>query len=174
AGVSIKTVSRVVNGVSSVNPAMAQRVNEAIDTLGYRPNYLASKLKSGTSTQTLGFIAKDLSAPSTGRIFAGIETVGRSHSAQLLRASTEESDTSDSDLDVARELIRREIDGLIIMASSGDYSLLTSAAFAGIPQVFVAREPSDLARDVVALDNTGGAERAVSHFIAQGHKRIAH
>lgn len=174
AGVSIKTVSRVVNGVTSVNPEMAQRVSAAIDDLGYRPNYLASKLKSGASTQTIGFIAKDLSDPYTGRIFAGIETVGRRRSAQVLTASTEESGTSDTDLDVARELVRREIDGLIVMAGGGDYSPLSSAAFAGVPQVFVDRAPRGLTRDVIVLDNTEGADRAVSRFIERGHKRIAH
>lgn len=174
AGVSIKTVSRVVNGVTSVNPEMAQRVNAAIDELGYRPNFLASKLKSGASTQTIGFIAKDLSNPSTGRIFAGIEIVARRRSTQVLTASTEESDTSDTDLDIARELVRREIDGLIIMAGGGDYSPLSSAAFAGVPQVFVDREPHNLARDIIVLGNAEGADHAVSRFISQGHKRIAH
>lgn len=174
AGVSIKTVSRVVNGVSTVNPEMAERVSAAIDELGYRPNYLASKLKSGASTQTIGFIAKDLSDPYTGTIFAGIETVARRHSAQVLTASTEESDTSDADLDVARELVRREIDGLIVMASGGDYRLLSSAAFSGVPQVFVDREPRGPSQDVVVLDNADGADRAVSRFIELGHKRIAH
>ena len=172
AGVSIKTVSRVTNGVATVNPEMAQRVREAIEELGYRPNYLASQLKSGTSPRTIGFIAKDLSNTHTSDIFAGVATVARRHSAQVIAANTEESGSSTEDLRVAEELARRGIDGLVIMATGGDYSAFTSATFHGIPRLFVDRDvPGE---DVVVHDDVDGAEKAMTALIARGHRRIAH
>ncbi|MBK0418521.1 LacI family DNA-binding transcriptional regulator [Leucobacter sp. CSA1] len=173
AGVSIKTVSRVMNGVATVDPELADRVRVAVAELGYRPNYLASKLKSGESTQTIAMIAKNLSSEFTVAAVSGVETVAKRHTAHLITASTAESDSSEEDLALAAGLAQRRIDGLIVMPTGGDYRALQREIDAGIPVVFIDREPEGITGDIVAFDNAGGSRAAISALIAEGHERIA-
>lgn len=185
AGVSIKTVSRVVNGVASVDSVLAENVRAAIATLGYRPNYLASRLKSGASTQTVAMIAKDLSSAFTVSAITGVESVARRHAAHLITASTPESASSREDLSLASDLMNRQVDGLIVMPTGGDYSEFSRIAASGTPVVFIDRDPlgpggarlseTSTARfDTVTFDYAGGARTAAAALIADGHERIAH
>lgn len=188
AGVSIKTVSRVVNGVTTVDATLADNVRRAIAELGYRPNYLASRLKSGASTQTIAMIAKDLSSEFTVAAISGVEAVARRHAAHLITASTPESSSSAEDLSLAADLMNRQVDGLILMPTGGDYSGISETTSSGLPVVFIDREPMGAAGtllsdstsddiptfDSVTFDNAGGAKAAAAALIQDGHKRIAH
>jgi LacI family transcriptional regulator len=173
ARVSIKTVSRVVNGVTTVDAELAHRVREAIAQLNYRPNHLASTLKSGAPTSFVGYIGKRLSGEREALILFGAETVVRRHAGHLITASSSESGTSDEDMALAGDLIKRRVDGLLIVPAGGDFSGLQKDREMGIPTVFLDRVPDGVAADSVITDNEGGSERALEHLIADGHERIA-
>ncbi|HIZ34724.1 MAG TPA: LacI family transcriptional regulator, partial [Candidatus Ruania gallistercoris] len=90
AGVSFKTVSRVVNGVATVDPVLAERVREAAAEIGYRPNQMAAALKSGSSTAMIGLVIKDISNEFYAAITQGTAEVAAERGVQLITASSPE------------------------------------------------------------------------------------
>lgn len=173
ADVSIKTVSRVVNGASTVDPALAARVRAAVVELNYRPNQLASTLKSGSRTSSIGFIGKRLATELEATMMLGAETIVRRHAAHLVTASGSDSASSAEDLELAADLIQRRVDGLLIVPSGGDYAALERERASGVPIVFLDREPRGIESDTVVVDNEGGAEQAIERLVSHGHERIA-
>ena len=173
ASVSIKTVSRVVNDVKTVDAAMADRVRTAVTELNYRPNFLASTLKSGARTSTVGFIGKRGALEVAGAVREGAETIAFRHAAQLIAATTTESASSAADVALARDLIRRRVDGLLLMPSGGNFSPLEVERRSRFPIVVLDREAHGLEADSVVIDNESGAREAVARLIADGHERIA-
>lgn len=173
ADVSIKTVSRVINGVNSVDPALAERVRTAVDALNYRPNFLASTLKSGARTSTVGFIGKPATSEFMGAMRHGAENITARHAAQLVAATTPESGSSEADIALARDLIRRRVDGLLLVPSGGDFSPLDVERRLKFPIVVIDRNAQGLDVDSVSVDDEAGAREAVLRLIRAGHERIA-
>jgi len=169
AGVALKTVSRVVNGEPGVTPTTATRVMDAIDDLGFRRNESARLLRTGR-TSALGFIGDDLAEPDTAALCRGIEEVAREHGMLLFTGS------NDSNLDreqrLAESLTARRVDGLIIKPAPGGQAYLAAEIEAGTTTVCVLRPPAGIEADTVLADERGGAQVAVAHLIAHGHRRI--
>jgi LacI family transcriptional regulator len=173
AGVAVKTVSRVVNGVSTVDPVMAARVREAADKLGYRPNLTASNLRRGDGrTATVGMLIEDAANPYSAALTRTVENVARERRVLVLIGSLDEDPTREREL--AGALIDRRVDGLVIVPAGRDHSYLISEQRAGTCLVFVDREPRLLDADAVVSDNRLGAVTAVRHLLAGGHRRIAY
>ena len=172
AGVAPKTVSRVINGVSTVDPAMAARVRDAADRLGYRPNLTASNLRRGDGrTATIGMLVEDAANPYSAALTRTVENVARERGVLVLIGSLDEDPAREREL--ARALVDRRVDGLVIVPASRDQSYLMSEQRAGTCLVFVDREPNLLDADAVVSDNRQGAVTAVQHLVAAGHRRIA-
>ena len=173
AGVSFKTVSRVVNGVSTVDPALAARVREAAARLGYRPNLTASNLRrSDGRTATIGVLVSDAGNPFSASLMRTIEDVARRHRVLVLFGSLDENPAQEREL--AEALINRRVDGLLIMPAGRDHGYLLKEREAGTCMVFIDREPRYLDADAVVSDNRGGAIAGVNHLISGGHRRIAY
>lgn len=170
AGVSLKTVSRVVNNEPRVNPETLSKVHLAIAQLGFRRNEFARQFRTGL-TSTIGLITEDIANPFYSQIASGIETVARAHNCVVITASSEEGIERERSL--VHALIQRRVDGLLIVPASGDHAYIQQEAQQGTPVVFLDRPPSNLEADVVLLENRSGAQRGVAHLIAQGHQRIA-
>lgn len=170
AGVSLKTVSRVVNNEPRVNPDTAERVRRAIAELGFRVNYGASNLKRGASTATIGLVIEDVANPFFSVIARAVEEVARDHSHLLVTASSDES--GGREREVIDILVSRRLDGLIVVPAGRDHRFLLSEIRMGTPVVFVDRPPGRLEADTVLLDNVGGARLATDHLLARGHRRI--
>lgn len=171
AGVSFKTVSRVINGVSTVDPELAARVNAAADELGYRPNLTASNLRRGDGrTATIGMLVEDAANPFSAVLMRAVENAAHQRGVLTLFASLDEDGERERQL--AGAFIDRRVDGLLIVPASGDHRYLTRERKAGTPIVFVDREPRQLLADAVVSDNTTGAVNAVNHLLAFGHRRI--
>jgi LacI family transcriptional regulator len=171
-GVSLKTVSRVVNSVSTVESGMAERVRAAIVKLGFRPNQMAATLKSGSSTATIGLVVRDLSNNFYSTIANGTAAVAQRHGTQVIIASVDESPSPQEEIDLIFELCRRRVDGVIVVAGAGDHSPLANEISFGTPMVFVDRVPEGLVADSFVLDNEGGARAAVNQLLVDGHHRI--
>jgi LacI family transcriptional regulator len=173
AGVSLATVSRVVNGGPSVRPELAARVHEAVDLLGYRHNLTASSLRRADRlTASIGLIFEDVANPFFSAVHRGVEDVAREHGVLTFAARSDEQPEREREL--AESLTARRVDGLIIAPAGTDHSYLQRDRAAGVALVFVDRPASFIDADVVLTDNAGGALTAVSHLIAHGHRRIAY
>lgn len=172
AGVSLKTVSRVVNGESTVAPALAARVRRAAVQLDYSPNLAARSLRiSSGRTRTVGVVLEDIANPFSSAVVRAVENVSRERGVAVFAASVDED--ADRERGAAQALISRRVDGLILVPAGSDQSYLQPDLRAGLTVVFVDRAPRLLAADAVLCDNTPAAHAAVDHLIAHGHRRIA-
>jgi LacI family transcriptional regulator len=168
ANVSLKTVSRVVNGEPGVRPELVGRVETAIDQLGFRRNEIASSLRRGRAG-AVGLVIEDLANPFYSSIAHAVEQCAHSRGHALLIGSCEEDPARERAL-VLRML--RSIDALLIVPAGDDHRYLMSEQRAGTPMVFIDRPPRGIDADSVLADNPGGARRGVAHLIAHGHRRI--
>src|SRR5579859_6011732 len=168
AGVSLKTVSRVVNGVSTVDPVLVARVRDAAGKLGYRPNLAASSLRrSDGRTATIGMLVEDAANPFSAALMRTVENVARDRGVLVLFSSLDEDAARERE--VAGALIDRRVDGLLIVPASRDHSYLIKERAAGTCLVFLDREPRQLDADAIVSDNRTGAIHAVDHLLASGH-----
>lgn len=173
AKVSIKTVSRVVNGESGVSPRLARQVMAATERLSYRHNLTASSLRrSDGRSATIGIVLEDVANPFSSALNRSIEDVAVQRGVLVLAGS------SDEDGDRERKLVSafasRRVDGLIIQPSSEDHSYLMAERKAGTAIVFVDRPPAFFDADTVLTDNAAGVQRGVKHLVERGHRRIAY
>lgn len=170
AGVSLKTVSRVINGQPNVDPALIERVNTSIARLGFHRNALAASLRSG-SRDTIGFLAADLSNTFYMTVAAAVSAMAIRRGMQVIMASSEEDAASERTL--ALDLCQRRVGGLILVPAGSDQSYLSGEVAAGTPVVLLDRPGGGLDADAVLIDNRGGARDAVAELLRDGHERIA-
>jgi LacI family transcriptional regulator len=171
AGVSLKTVSRVINREAGVTPEMASRVQKAVAQLDYRHNLAASNLRRGQRTASIGVLLHDLRNPFSATLLRAIEDRARMRGLAVLSASLD--DEAEREASLATDLVSRRVDGLILMPTGPDQSYLVSDVLAGLAVVAVDRPVSGADLDTVLVDNIGGASAATQHLAAHGHERIA-
>jgi LacI family transcriptional regulator len=172
AGVSLKTVSRVVNGAPTVDADLAARVRRAVTQLNYRHNMTASNLRRGDRRSFMvGLMLEDVSNPYSSGIYRAVENVARERGVGLLAGSLDED--PDRERELAARLVARRVDGLIVVPAGRDHSYLRDEQEIGTAFVFVDRPPAMLPADSVLADNKEGAMAAVRHLIGHGHRRIA-
>lgn len=173
AGVSLKTVSRVVNEVPTVDPALVAKVHAAMDRLGFRPNLAASNLRRGDRrTHTVGLLVEDVSNPFSAAVHRAVENYAAERGVLVLSSSLDED--AERERRMVRTLIARRVDGLIIVPASSDHRYLVAEQSAGTAVVFVDRPPTPLIGDAVVTDNREAADAGVKHLISAGHRRIAY
>jgi LacI family transcriptional regulator len=170
AGVSLKTVSRVVNQESGVSRELVRRVLDAVGLLGYRHNLTASSLRrADQKTATIGLLLEDVANPFSSELHRAIENVAREHGTLALAGSSDEDPNRQREL--LHALVSRRVDGLIAVPASGNQSSLLHERLLGRPMVLVDRPAPEA--DSVTADNRAGAARALHHLVAHGHRRIA-
>ncbi|MFR9729617.1 LacI family DNA-binding transcriptional regulator [Saccharopolyspora sp. MS10] len=171
AGVSIKTVSRVVNGESGVRSGTEHRVRAAIDQLGFRRNLGARNLRRGTETGIIGLVLEDVANPFYSMLTRAVEEVARAQGAQVLTGSSGEDPGLEREL--VLEFLSRRVDGLLVVPAGDRHGYLAREITTGTPVVFVDRPPGGIDADTVLVDNVGGTALATRHLAARGHRRIA-
>ena len=173
AGVSFKTVSRVVNNETGVSADLARRVRDAAERLEYRPNLTASSLRrSDRRTRTVGVLLENIANPFSAVLNRAIEDAASARGVAVFAGSVDESEERQRELVTA--FSNRRVDGLIVFPTKGDQSYLAAERRAGTAVVFVDRPPASVDVDVVLSANRDGADDAVTHLIAHGHRRIAY
>ncbi|MGZ4399337.1 MAG: LacI family DNA-binding transcriptional regulator [Gaiellaceae bacterium] len=170
AGVSLKTVSRVVNQEPGVRDETAERVHEAIRRLGFRRNDMARALRRGQLSRTLGLVMEDVANPFYSAIARGVEEVTRERGQLLITGSSDEDPEREREL--ALLFCERRVEGLLIVPAGDDHRYLLPELRLGTVAVFVDRPPGNIEADTVLLDNVGGSREAVEHLLELGHRRI--
>ena len=169
AEVSIKTVSRVVNGEAGVSPATTARVREIIDDLGFQRHAGATMLRTGRSDR-IGLVVEDLANPFYAQLAAGIEREARLRQHLLISTSSQQSAQNEAELVDA--LVAQRVAGLVVVPIETEPSEALRAAARSVPVVCVDRPQPDLGVDTVLSDNEGGMRSAVEHLAAHRHERI--
>jgi LacI family transcriptional regulator len=170
AAVSLKTVSRVVNGEDGVRPETAERVHAAIATLGFRRNDMARVLRQGRSSRTLGLVIEDVANPFYSAVTRAVEEVAREDGYLVIAGSSDEDPRRERDL--IRSLCERRVDGLLVVPAGDDHQFLLHEMRMGTAVAFLDRPPGRVEADTILIDNLTGARLAVEHLLAQGHRRI--
>lgn len=171
AGVSFKTVARVVNGEPGVRPETAERVMVAVRQLGFRRNAVAATFKRGVSDGTIGLIIDDVSNPFFATLARAIEEVTRGPGLQVIMASSDREPARERAL--IESLVAQRLAGLLVVPVGRDHRYLAREVRHGTAVVFLDRPQGYLRADTVMSDDYGGARMATEHLIRHGHKRIA-
>jgi LacI family transcriptional regulator len=170
AGVSVTTVSHVVNDTRHVSAQGRERVELAIRELDYVPSAVARSLKSNT-TRTLGMLIPNSSNPYFAEIVRIVEDRCFGAGYTLILCNTDDEPRRQSVY--LQVLAERRIDGLIVVSTGDDDSLVTQLHGLRIPTVLVDREIDDPACDLVETAHMQGGLLAVRHLLSLGHRRIA-
>lgn len=168
AGVSTATASRALNGQSSVDPALASRVQAAAQALGYRPNAVARNLRT-RNTRVWALIISDVTNPFFTSVARGVEDIARGRGYSVFLCNTDEDPQREADyLDVAQQ---ENVAGIIISPHSAETDL-SRLAEVGIPVVAIDRHVSaDI--DTVLVNSRDGAIVGTEHLLNSGWNRPA-
>ena len=170
-GVSIFTVSAVINNKTHVSKARRQRVEDAIRKLNYRPNLIARSLIK-QKTQTIGMIVTDIANPFFPMVVRGAEDAAHKHGYNLLLCNSDDVDEKEEqELEL---LLSKRVDGILLTKTAGDFrpSLRQMIKDVNIPFVLVMRTYPQLTKDAVISDDYQGAYEAVRHLARAGRRRI--
>jgi LacI family transcriptional regulator len=169
AGVSPSTVSRILNGTALVSDDKRQAVDEAIRTLGFRPNPVARGLAGGR-TLSIGVLTQTINSPFYGEALRGIED--RCESAGYIPIFVSGHWHEAEERKALDALMSRRVDGLIVLAGLLPNEALLAYA-SHVPMVVVGRELSGPRVYSVCFENFSGGALATQHLIDSGHRRIA-
>ncbi|MFC4769343.1 LacI family DNA-binding transcriptional regulator [Effusibacillus consociatus] len=174
AGVSITTVSRVLNQYTDVNPKTRQKVLKVVEKMGYQPNSVARSLVMNR-TQTVGLVVSDLTKSRSGHHFlfdvlCGINDRAQEMGYDLVLFST--SPTAQKKTTYMDFVRQRRVDGVVMMGIRLDDPYTHEVVEASIPSVLIDVPLTSKTCSYVASDNVAGARIAVEHLLSQGHRHI--
>lgn len=169
AGVSVGTVSNVLNEVPTVNKPIRQRVLRSIKELNYKPNWIAKSLISGR-TKTLAFIVPDICNPFFPEMVRGASDKASEYDYGLFLGNIDNNPQKETEY--IQHFLSHAVDGFIIATSDCSSDQVDQIKRLDVPVVIVDRELEGLKRDLVIVDNVRSAQTAVNHLIGLGHKRI--
>lgn len=171
ARVAPMTVSRLLTGSARVSEEASARIFRAIEKLGYRPNELARALR-GRKSNVIGIIVPYLYDPFFAMCAQAVNTTAREHGYSVI-LSTSNEDT-EAELAEAQWMLRRYVDGLVVIPASRGRSRLNTPEFESTHMVAMDRPFRAGGCCSVVVENRAGTEQAIQHLISvHGHKRIA-
>ncbi|GAA1854284.1 LacI family DNA-binding transcriptional regulator [Microlunatus capsulatus] len=168
AAVSPAAVSKVLRNAYGVSPSMRERVETAVSELGYRPMVSAQSMRTGT--RTLGVSSLDPRNPFIPMLLDGVAREARRSAFSALITLTDADGATQ--LEAARSMVDRQVDGLILITPTMSEDDLVQLA-AEVPLVLLGRHGAHPAFDSVASDDALGAALTVDHLVSRGHRRIA-
>ncbi len=171
AGVSVATTSRVINNAPHTSETAIKAVKAAMAKLGYRPNANARALVS-KSTNTIGVLVNDVSAPFFGTMVKAIDTIASEQEKQLLIGSGYHDAVKERN--AINLLINSRCESLVVHSKGMTDAELTTLANEIPGMVLINRIVPDIASRCIALDNRKGSYIATEHLIRNGHKHIGY
>ncbi|MED1781331.1 catabolite control protein A [Brevibacillus fortis] len=170
AGVSMATVSRVVNGNPNVKPLTRKKVLAAIERLGYRPNAVARGLASKKTT-TVGVIIPDISSLFFSELARGIEDIATMYKYNIILCNSDQR--MEKELQLINTLLEKQVDGLLFLGAEIKEDHLQALTSTSVPTVLAATRDADNVLPSVSIDHFQAAYDATEALVARGHKRIA-
>ncbi|UAL45056.1 LacI family DNA-binding transcriptional regulator [Shewanella inventionis] len=171
AGVSLATVSRVMNNNTKVSDKTKQKVLDAMQVLGYRPNTIAQSLASNCSN-SIGVLVSQLDGPFYGPMMTEIETVLRGANKHVIIAAGHSDEIQEKDS--VDFLMSRGCDALILDIEAVSDEYLIELSKGPTPIVFINRYIDAIKERCVYLENEQGGFMATDHILSLGHKDIAY
>lgn len=170
AGVAPITVSRVINNSGYVSDETRARVEQAIRELDYVPNMLGLSLRS-KRTDTIGLVLTDITNPFWTTVARGVEDVANQRGYNVFLCNTDESE--DKQNEYLGVLLRKQVDGMLLVPASGDADPIRALRHRGVPVVIMDRQVADVEVDCIRCDSEDGAYQLVRHLIDLGHRHVA-
>jgi DNA-binding LacI/PurR family transcriptional regulator len=171
AGVSIATVSHVINNTRAVSETTRQRVMRAIEECNYYPNANARSLASGRS-HTLGLLISDISNPFFPDLVKSIETIAFEKGYDVILSNTDYD--AERTVNYVRRFIERKVAGVALMTSELDIGLIEELARFHVPVVFLDLGSAGVCMSNLVVDYEAGIEEAIQHLASLGHREIAY
>ncbi|MGL4797153.1 MAG: LacI family DNA-binding transcriptional regulator [Paraclostridium sp.] len=170
AGVSISTVSRVINDSKPVTDEVKQKVLDVIKETGYVPNPLARSLVTKKS-QLIGVIVPEVSDSFVSELLNGIEEVAKMYDYDILLANTYSD--KEQELKSINLLRAKQVEGIVMMSWKVDEEHLEYIQNCGIPAVYVSKTARDYDVYSVSISNADATYDMTKYLIDKGHKKIA-
>jgi LacI family transcriptional regulator len=170
AGVSVATVSRVLNDSPRVSEDARARVRAAVEALRYRPNAVARSLRT-EATHTIGLIIGDILNPFFAELARAVEDEAREAGYTVVIGNADERPERQDHY--VRTLLEQRVDGLLICPTAEVTPLVRDCVAAGGPLVFLDRTLPGLQVPSVRVDGTGAVRELIRHLRGLGHRRIA-
>ncbi|ODA42457.1 LacI family DNA-binding transcriptional regulator [Desulfosporosinus sp. BG] len=171
AGVSVATVSRVINKTDSVNPETAAQVLKAIEQLQYEPNAVARGL-AGKKMGIIALILPDILNPFFPALARGVEDVAQKKGLTVILGNSDDLGLKESTY--IKDLKKKYVDGFIFASNTIREEDVESLRKEGIPIVLLDRGLNTASCPVIRSNNRAGAKLAVQHLIERGCQKIAH
>lgn len=172
AGVSFKTVSRVINNDPYVSAQTLAKVKRVIEELGYRPNITARGL-AVNRTFLIGLVIPEITSAAYALMVQGVEEVSAARDYELVLCSTRHSRKREAAL-VESLATAKRVDGILLFSNRIDTSFFTHLKQLAIPFVVIDRDVEDEEIPCVCTNNRDGVYQTTSHLIAAGRSRIAY
>ena len=171
AGVSIGTVSKVLNKTGTIAPATREKVAAVAAALNFRPNALAQSLHSGLSG-AIGLISNDSFGRFTMPIMEGLEGVLAPEGIGVFMCNaTDDPLREQAHID---QLLAKQIDGIVVTSRRSDHRPAVRMTGLGVPVIHAFSHSDDDQALTLLPDDEGGAALAVAHLVAGGRRRVAH
>lgn len=170
AGVSISTVSRVLNDKAGVTPDKRARVEQALQQLDYVSNVSARSLR-GTRSRTYALLVDDLATAFFADLAESLTRMVLEDGCTLLIVTTQKA--YERERRIVADMRARHVDGLFVVAASGDLSSHRARHPSSLPVVYVERFPPGVDADVVTFDYYRAGLEQVDQLWSDGHRRIA-
>lgn len=171
AGVSKSTVSQFLNGrYEYMGEDTKEKIKQAIEKLGYQPNYIARSLKQ-KRTSMIGIIVANIMHRFSTEVSRAIEDYCHKHGMHAIVCNAD--DNPEKEKKYIEALRARQVDGLIIFPTGDNLELYKALEKENYPVVFVDRKIEDILVSTLIVNNKEAAYEAVSHFIQKGHRKIS-
>ncbi len=167
AGVSMATVSRVVNGNPNVKPSTRKKVSEVIERLNYRPNAVARGLASKKTT-TVGVIIPNITNQFFALLANGIDDIAAMYKYNIILANSD--DNLDKEIKVFNTLLAQQVDGVIIMGSDIDSEFLKEIERSSTPVVFAGTVIEDSDQYTVNIDDELASQNTTEHLLEKSDR----
>lgn len=169
AGVSMATVSRVVNGNPNVKPSTRKKVLDAIERLGYRPNAVARGLASKKTT-TVGVIIPDISSIFFAELARGIEDIATMYKYNIILCNSDQN--KEKEIHLINTLLEKQVDGIVFMGSVITEEHAEQFKRSPVPVVLAATLDTNKELPSVNIDYKQAVHDAINSLIEKGHQRI--
>jgi LacI family transcriptional regulator len=169
AGVSVATVSRVINKLGGVRPETERRIEGAMEELQYIPNVLARSVAS-QKTNLIGMIVPDIENPFFAAVYSGADKVVREYGYTTFLGGS--NDTLDREEGLLQTMLEHQASGILLTAAFSRTKWLDRIG-SRVPICLVDRDIKGMECDRVLIDNRRGAYDATKLFVQKGHQKIA-